>query len=170
MTQLVNYNDIRDTFLNLLKAQNTTTADTYNISTSLPVKIVTITDLDARVHKFMQSEYPVVSVVIDQKSTENLKEFGNGKASRELEVRFKVHCIYDSFSDTDRHLTTMVQNVEALVREKIAFNRYSVTNGTDRIRVRTVEPSKTDFKTLFSNEVPYNRSAAVEVAFVIDVT
>ena len=110
----VDYVQIRDSLIDYLNSQNTTTA-VYDLSLGLDRRINSVVKYDAYEEPTMQCEYPRVFIRLANK-TEKLECFNDNSYSRTLDISFKAYCIYDSIKRTKENEIDMLRNTEAVLR------------------------------------------------------
>ena len=156
--QVVDYNGILDYLkVNLLSA-NTTTA-TYDLSDDLPKRVQYVLREDLDIVPQFKPRYPLVSLMLDNKSDEVMRDIAGGRFNKEIDLSFKITCVYDSFSNADDNLWTLVRNVETNLRNNVANNNYN-ENGFKFIYLipMTARPITHD-----GGKSPFNKSAEISV-------
>lgn len=163
MVKIIEYNDILDTIVSELESVNTTTA-TYDLSSNLSKRIVSITRDDLEVRPKFKSKYPVVSVRLDNKVEEAFSEIAAGKWTSQVTLNMNIRCIYDSFSSAEDNLWYMVRNVESNLRLNSNINAYKDT-GVDTIYTLL---GNVDFaETLNDPKTDFNKSANIDYQMVL---
>ena len=158
MTIIANYNLIRDEIVDTLSGVNTTTA-TYDLSLELDKRVSKVVSYDITIKPEFKPNYPIVSVKLDLKQ-ETPECFNNKRTGRLVDLYFHIHCIYDSFKDSQKSLWTLVRNVETNLREVPSLNNYSKNQLTvNYINIAGMTPSSR----LSATDSNFNKVATIQL-------
>ena len=135
MATISDYNLVRDEIVDTLSGVNTTTA-IYDLSLELDKRVSKVVSYDVSIKPEFKPNYPIVAVKLDIKQ-ESLEDFDGGKMSRLIDLYFHIHCIYDSFKDSQKNIWTLVRNVETNLRNVPSLNDYS----KDQLKVNYINIS-----------------------------
>lgn len=158
MTIICDYNKIRDEIVDTLSVVNTTTA-TYDLSLGLDRRVSEVVKYDVLIKPEFKPRYPIVSVKLDLKN-EYPECFNNRRTGRIIDLYFHIHCIYDSFKDSQKNLWALVRNVETNLRNTPNLNAYS----EDQLSVNYINISgMTPSAKLSATNSNFNKVATIQL-------
>ena len=158
MAQILDYNDILDHIKLHLQTANTTGA-AFDLSSDLPKRVQYVLREDLDIVPQFKPKYPLVSLMLESKSDEIMQDIAGGKFNKEINLPFKITCVYDSFSNADDNLWTLVRNVEANLRYNTYINNYNV----EGFKFTYLIPTTARPITHDGGKSPFNKSAEISV-------
>lgn len=156
--QIIDYGDILDHIKTHLQTANTAGA-AYDLSLDLPKRVQYVVRDDLDIVPQFKPKYPLVSLMLEDKPEESMQGIAGGRFNKEITLPFKITCVYDSFSDADDNLWTLVRNVEANLR----YNDYINDYNKDGFKFTYIIPSNTRPIIHDGGKSPFNKSAEISV-------